>query len=330
MAKKIKTKKRYNKKIKISKDRIGRDLVQDKIGTNQILDYNELISYTYKPDIRFDLPSYNKYVNNFNEQKMNQQYGGDPNEQYQLKKASKQLYKNLRDSLFDEYIPFTSKKIKSNLSESEFEIKLRTQTLDNVKRKSNKLKPSINQILDTFLVNKSESMKDQIITPEIILKWRNKFDKIDGFKENKDLSDNFSTIALSYFDDTNQKVLLDRNKLFLKNYDKKRKEENDLKMAEVYRILQNQQKNERNEKLRIEKELKKKDDKEKKFKKEFNLYESNPDYMRIKKIYLENDKFNIASSRKYLNMVKYSNNGEIKKTSLPKKRKLDEELKKYE
>lgn len=104
MAKKIKTKKRYNKKIKISKDRIGRDLVQDRIGTNQILDYNELISYTYKPDIRFDLPSYNKYVDNFNEQKINQQYGGDPNEQYQLKKASKQLYKNLRDSLFNEGI----------------------------------------------------------------------------------------------------------------------------------------------------------------------------------------------------------------------------------
>lgn len=126
--------------------------------------------------------------------------------------------------------------------------------MDNIKRRSNKLKPSINQILDTFLVNKSESMKDQLITPEIILKWRNKFDKYESFKENKDLSDNFSTIVLSYFDDTNQKVLLDRNKLFLKNYDKKRKEENDLKMAEVYRILQNQQKNERNEKLRIEKE----------------------------------------------------------------------------
>ena len=47
MAKKIKTKKRYNKKIKISKDRIGRDLVQDKIGTNQILDYNELLSCFY-------------------------------------------------------------------------------------------------------------------------------------------------------------------------------------------------------------------------------------------------------------------------------------------
>jgi hypothetical protein len=104
MVKKIKTKKRYNKKIKISKDRIGRDLVQDKIGTNQILDYNELISYTYKPDIRFDLPSYNKYVDNFNEQKINQQYGGDPNEQYQLKKMSKQLYRNLRDSLFNEGI----------------------------------------------------------------------------------------------------------------------------------------------------------------------------------------------------------------------------------
>jgi hypothetical protein len=104
MAKKIKTKKRYNKKIKISKDRIGRDLVQDKIGTNQILDYNELISHTYNPDIRYDLPSYNKYIENFEEQKINQQYGGDPNEQYQLKKASKQLYKNLRDSLFSEGI----------------------------------------------------------------------------------------------------------------------------------------------------------------------------------------------------------------------------------
>lgn len=117
MAKKIKTKKRYNKKIKISKDRIGRDLVQDKIGTNQILDYNELISYTYKPDIRFDLPSYNKYVDNFNEQKMNQQYGGDPNEQYQLKKASKQLYKNLRDSLFNEGI-FREPDVIINLDEA--------------------------------------------------------------------------------------------------------------------------------------------------------------------------------------------------------------------
>lgn len=329
MTTKQKIKRKYNKKIK---QQIGKDLVKDTVGTNQLLDYNNFVNIL-QDNVIVDDEKVRRYKENLGEQLNNQQYNNDPNYQYQLKKLSKKLYKDIKESVFKE-IPAV-KKIKSNLSE--FEIKLRSQTMDNIKRRSNKLKPSINQILDTFLVNKSESMKDQLITPEIILKWRNKFDKYESFKENKDLSDNFSTIVLSYFDDTNQKVLLDRNKLFLKNYDKKRKEENDLKMAEVYRILQNQQKNERNEKLRIEKEslriekeLKKKDDKEKKFKKEFILYESNPDYMRIKKIYLENDKFNIPISRTYLNMVKYSNNGEIKKMSLPKKRKLDAELKKYE
>lgn len=60
------------------------------------------------------------------------------------------------------------------------------------------------------------------------------------------------------------------------------------------------------------------------------LYKSNPDYERIKKVYLNNEKFSIASARKLLNLVKYTTKGEIKKSSINNKIKLDQELKKYE
>ena len=60
------------------------------------------------------------------------------------------------------------------------------------------------------------------------------------------------------------------------------------------------------------------------------LYKSNPDYERIKKVYLNNEKFSIASARKLLNLVKYTTKGEIKKASINNKMKLDQELKKYE
>ena len=70
---------------------------------------------------------------------------------------------------------------------------------------------------------------------------------------------------------------------------------------------------------------------EQNFKKQFALlYKSNPDYERIKKVYLTNEKFSIASARKLLNLVKYTTKGEIKKTSINNKTKLDQELKKYE
>jgi hypothetical protein len=60
------------------------------------------------------------------------------------------------------------------------------------------------------------------------------------------------------------------------------------------------------------------------------LYKSNPDYERIKKVYLTNDKFSIASARVMLNKVKYAKDGSIKKMSINKKKELDQELKKYE
>jgi len=349
-----KPKRKYNKKIK---QQIGRDLVKDTIGTNQLIDYNNFINMleekvkvdgeetNVKKYKVFDDTKIKRYKENLGEQLNNQQYNNDPNYQYQLKKNSKKLYNDIKESIFkgDEYVPpSTTKKRQSkfkydNTPLTPFEMKLKAQTEKNIKTKRLKTKtPNIASILDRFLVDKSESLKDKIITPEIIKKWRDKFEKIEGFKEDDNLNENFSTIVLSYFDDTRQRQLIDNEKMFLKKYDErkqKEKEDNDLKKAEVYRIIQLQQKMERNEKLKIEENRIKEENnmlkKEKTFIKDFSLYKSNPDYTRIKKLFLDK-KFNIASARKYLNMVKYSNNGEIKKTSLPNKRKLDNELSKYE
>lgn len=67
------------------------------------------------------------------------------------------------------------------------------------------------------------------------------------------------------------------------------------------------------------------------FTKQFALmYKSNPDYESIKKVYLTNEKFSIASARVLLNKVKYSKDGSIKKNSINSKTQLDQELKKYE
>jgi len=337
-----KPKRKYNKKIK---QQIGRDLVKDTIGTNQLIDYNNLVNLL-QTNVIVDDTSVRRYKENLGEQLNNQQYNNDPIYQYQLKKISKKLYKDLKESIFkgDEYEPpSTPKKRQSKFKYDDtpltpFEMKLKAQTEENIKTKRLKMRtPNITSILDRFLVDKSESLKDKIITPEIIKKWRDKFEKIEGFKEDDNLNENFSTIVMSYFDDTRQRQLIDKEKMFLKKYDErkqKEKEDNDFKKAEVYRIMQMQQKKDRKEKLKIEEDKIKRENnllkKEKKFIKDFSLYESNPDYKRIKKIFLENEKFNIASSRKYLNMVKYSNNGEIKKTSLPNKRRLDNELSKYE
>jgi hypothetical protein len=293
----------------------------------------------------FDNIKIKRYKENLGEQLNNQQYNNDPNYQYQLKKNSKKLYNDIKESIFkgDEYEPpSTPKKRQSKFKYDDtkltpFEMKLKAQTEENIKTKRLKMRtPNIESILDRFLVDKSESLKDKIITPEIIKKWRDKFEKIEGFKEDDNLNENFSTIVLSYFDDTSQRQLIDKEKMFLKKYDErkqKEKEENDFKKAEVYRLKQIKQKKERNEKLKIEEDKIKRENnlmkKEKKFIKDFSSYISNPDYTRIKKLFLD-EKFNIAGARKYLNMVKYSNNGEIKKTSLPNKRKLDIELSKYE
>jgi hypothetical protein len=61
-----------------------------------------------------------------------------------------------------------------------------------------------------------------------------------------------------------------------------------------------------------------------------DLYKSNPDYKRIKKVYLNNEKFSIASARVLLRMVKYNKDGKMNKLSINSKIKLDQQLKKYE
>ena len=100
--KRTKAKKRY---IKKNKEMIGQDLVQDTVGTNQLLQYNQLIAIL-TPDVQYDTHRYNRYIDNLEDQQRNQQYGRnqqynrDPNEQYQLKKASKKLYRELKASLF--------------------------------------------------------------------------------------------------------------------------------------------------------------------------------------------------------------------------------------
>ena len=94
--KRTKAKKRY---IKKNKEMIGQDLVQDTVGTNQLLQYNQLIAIL-TPDVQYDTHLYNRYIDNLEDQQRNQQYNRDPNEQYQLKKASKKLYNELKASLF--------------------------------------------------------------------------------------------------------------------------------------------------------------------------------------------------------------------------------------
>ncbi len=54
---------------------------------------------------------------------------------------------------------------------------------------------------------------------------------------------------------------------------------------------------------------------QKKFTKDLGLYKSNPDYERIKNVYLTNEKFSIASARVFLRMVKYNKDININKLS---------------
>lgn len=66
-----------------------------------------------------------------------------------------------------------------------------------------------------------------------------------------------------------------------------------------------------------------------KFNKNLSIFKSNPDYEDVKNVYLTNDAFTLSSARKLLNMVKYTNKGIIKKSSINSKKKFDEELNKY-
>lgn len=210
MAKKIK----YNKKIK---QQIGRDLVKDTVGTNQLLDYNNFVNIL-QDNIIVDDEKIKRYKENLGEQLNNQQYNNDPNYQYQLKKNSKKLYKDLKESIFkgDEYEPAsTPKKVRSKFKYDEspltpFEIKLKAQTEQNIKTKTpRKNDQSIRQKVDKFLTDQGEPDENgnyKIITSKLINEWKQRFINMKGFKDDQDLVDNFSTIVLSYFDNPDQKI----------------------------------------------------------------------------------------------------------------------------
>lgn len=67
-----------------------------------------------------------------------------------------------------------------------------------------------------------------------------------------------------------------------------------------------------------------------KFNKNLINFKNNPNFSKIKKIYLENNDFSIASARKLLNMVKYTIKGDVKKQSLSNVEKLNNIIKSYD
>jgi hypothetical protein len=182
------------------KEQIGRDLVKDTVGTNQLLDYNNLINILQKNIIIDDVKA-KLYKENLDQQLKNQQYANDPNLQYQLKKVSKKLFKDLKDSIFkgdDDQQPIiqtTPKKQNKAKNISTFKQTIQQQVDENTKLRNIQ---TINKMIDKFLVNKSE--KNITPTPELINKWKNKFSHLNGFKDDPNLNENFTTFVLSYFD----------------------------------------------------------------------------------------------------------------------------------
>jgi hypothetical protein len=227
--KKIKTKTKTKTKIR---ELIGRDLVKDTIGTNQLIDYNNLINILQK-NIIIDDNKIKLYKENLDEQLKNQQFNNDPNYQYQLKKSSKKLYKDLKESIFkgDDYEepkkPKKQIKTKPPKSISAFEETLKIQKDENIKRRN---KENLRKSIDKFLVNKSE--KNIIPTSDLINKWKSKFSHLKEFKEDPDLNENFSTIVLSYFDNDQTKYEKDdkRRKVYEKLDTKYKQEREDLKL----------------------------------------------------------------------------------------------------
>ena len=219
--KKIKSKKRKVKKLTM----IGKNLKRDEIGTNQLLNENNINNIVHnivekKKDViidyAYDRTKYNDFKKNINEQKLNQKYGGNPIINNELKKQSQFLYDKFEESVFKINQPTINYEsvfndipiydniytgnyrtpIKSNIKyESEFGENIKSQTTENKKRLNNK---KFNQ-LDLFLVDQSE----KIIIPSktLINEWRTKFKSLidDDIRLN-----NFDDFVLSYFDPETQ------------------------------------------------------------------------------------------------------------------------------
>jgi hypothetical protein len=210
------------KKNKFKKIRIGKDLVKDTIGTNQLLNENEIDNIIQSDNIIYNKNIYKQYKQNINEQKTRQKYGGDPTINIKLKHESHNLYNRMINNIFngnDEYIQSkikTKTKIKTNKYKSEFEKNIDEQTKANIKKFNTRRE------LDSFLVKQSEKM---LFPPERkINEWRNQFTNL--LNEDEEYNKNFNDIVLDYFDEGQRKKTLDihrkknNKKRYLKNKDK--------------------------------------------------------------------------------------------------------------
>ena len=219
------TKNKSKKKVKKLR-MIGKNLKRDDIGTNQLLNENDINNIVHnivekKNDVIIDRTKYNDFKKNINEQKLNQKYGGDPIINNELKKQSQFLYDKFKNSVFKSDQPqikyesifndtpiydniYTGNyrtPIKSNIKyKSEFDENIQSQTNENKERIKNKKQPikNFNQ-LDSFLVK--QSSKISMPSKTLIDKWKTKYKSIidDDIRLN-----NFDDFVLSYFDPETQ------------------------------------------------------------------------------------------------------------------------------
>jgi hypothetical protein len=208
MTKKIKSKKRKQPIM------IGKDLKKDEIGTNQLLNENEINNIIQSDNIIYNKKIYKKYKQNINEQKIAQQHGGDPTINIKLKHESHDLYKKMINNIFsgnDEQIKTIKAKQNKNIKyKSKFEQNIDEQTRANINKKTpQKSKPfGTRKELDSFLVKQSEKM---LFPPDAkIDEWRNKFGEL--VKNDEYLNKNFNSFVLDYFDEEQRKNIYDKKK----------------------------------------------------------------------------------------------------------------------
>jgi hypothetical protein len=218
----IKSKKRKTRKLK-PKIRIGKDLKKDEIGTNQLLNENEINNIIQSDNIIYNKKIYKQYKQNLNEQKIRQQHGGDPTINIKLKHESHNLYNKMINNIFsgnDEQIQIVKtkqNKTKNNniKYKSMFEENIDEQVQENIKNKTpQKPKPfGTRQELDSFLVNQSEKQltRKMLFPPDAkIEEWRNQFSEL--LKNDEYLDKNFKSFVLDYFDEEQRKNIFDKQK----------------------------------------------------------------------------------------------------------------------
>lgn len=213
----IKSKKRKTRKLK-PKIRIGKDLKKDEIGTNQLLNENEINNIIQSDNIIYNKKIYKQYKQNLNEQKIRQQHGGDPTINIKLKHESHNLYNKMINNIFsgnDEQIQIVKtkqNKTKNNniKYKSMFEENIDEQIQKNINKKTpQKSKPfGTRKELDSFLVKQSEKM---LFPPDAkIDEWRNQFGEL--VKNDEYLDKNFNSFVLDYFDEGQRKKIYDKKK----------------------------------------------------------------------------------------------------------------------